>query len=230
VLTLSDLIRRARSRLDDAALPYLWTDQDLTDYINDALWDAALRANLTVQDEIPVVFTQTGSVWNARYALPSGILDVKSVYLNSAPTAPLERTSIRRQEQVFKHRPTQSGSPWGYALDMTKLGSGDDDGLYVRAITFLGTPDAADTAYLDVVRLPVILEGSCDIPEIDPMWQSDLMFGVTALAYLKNDTDTYNPQKSARDFLMFEERFGPRLPAVVLRERQTDVPLEMIVC
>lgn len=229
MLTLADIRLRARRKLDDLVKPYLWSDEELLDHINDTLWDASLRANLTIQDDYAITFTQSGTVWNSKYALPTGVLDVKSVYLNSRPHITLERTSIRRKESYFGGRPAQNGKPWAYALDQTTVGSGIDYGVLVRSITFIGTPTEADTAYLDIARLPTRLEYDSDIPEIDPMWQSDLIFGVTALAYLKQDVETYDPKRSERDFAFFTQRFGERLPANVLRERQVEVPYEMIV-
>lgn len=230
MLTLADLKRRARSRLDDLKAPYLWSDVELLDYINDALRDACIRANLTVQDDLSLPFVQnTDLTWKSKYNLASGILDVQSVRLSSQPTYTLQRTSMRRQEQYYGGRPVQEGTPWAYALDKTQAGTGDDTGIFVRAITFIGTPTEADTALIDISRLPVLLENDDDVPEIDEIWHPDLIFGVTARAYLKRDADTFDPKRAARDEMKFEERFGPRLPAVVLRERQMEVPYEMIV-
>jgi hypothetical protein len=230
MLTLADIRRRARSRLDDLKAPYLWSDEELLDAINDTVRDAAVRANLTVQDEVLLPFTQKVDLtWNSKYALPSGYLKVKSVYLTSQPTYTLLQTSIRKQEQMYGGRLNQTGSPYAYALDKTQAGSGDDTGIQVRTITFIGTPKAADTAHLDVIRLPTLLESDGDVPEIDEIWHPDLVFGITGLAYLKRDADTYDPERSARDLQLFSDRFGDRLPAVVIRERQTDVPLEMTV-
>ena len=230
MLTLADLRRRARTRLHDTVKPYLWSDEELLDCINDTLWDAATRASLTVEDDIDIVFTQNVDLtWNDKYALPSGVIDIKSVYLDSQPTYSLYRTSIRRREQYYGGRPSQNGTPWAYALDQTKAGTGDDVGIFVRAIKFIGTPTEADTAYMDVIRLPLKLFYDSDVPEIDPLWHSDLIFGVTGLAYMKPDTDTYDPERSERDMARFTERFGERLPAVVIRERQTEVPYEMVV-
>jgi len=230
VLTLADIRRRARSRLDDLNAPYLWSDVELNDCINDTLRDAALRASLTVQDDIAIPFTQKADLtWNNKYSLASGILDVKSVYLASNTNFTLARTSMRRREQYLGGRVQYAGKPYAYAVDKTQAGTGDDEGIFVRALTFIGTPTAADTAYVDVVRLPVLLEADGDIPEIDEIWHPDLVFGVTGLAFLKRDADTFDPKKSERDMAVFEERFGPRLPAVVIRERQAEVPYEMIV-
>jgi len=230
MLTLADIRRRARSRLDDLVAPYLWSDLELLDIINDTVRDACLRANLVVQDDIPIPFTQKVDLtWNSKYALPSGILSVKSVYLGLLPQVSLTRTSFRRHEQYYGGRPVFDGTPYSYALDQTQAGTGDDAGIFVRSITFIGAPTKADTAYMDVLRLPVLLESDGDVPEIDEIWHPDLIYGITALAYLKRDADTFNEKKSDREFARFEERFGPRLPAVVLRERQTDVPLDMTV-
>ena len=230
MLTLADIRRRVRSRLDDMVPNYLWSDQELLDYTNDTLRDACLRANLVVQDDIPVPFVQNIDLtWKAKYALPSGYLAVKSVYLASQPQVTLQKTSFRRHEQYYAGRPAFTGTPFAYALDQTQAGTGDDSGIFVRSITFIGTPTKADTAYMDVLRLPVLLESDGDVPEIDEIWHPDLIYGIAALAYLKRDTDTFNEKKSQKEFAMFEERFGPRLPAVVIRERQTDVPFDMVV-
>ena len=228
MLTLADIRRRVRSRLDDTNQPYLWSDQELNDYINDTLRDACIRANLTVEDDIAIPFTMAdATTWNNKYALPSGILDVRSVYLDSNPTLTLSRTSMRRREQYYGGRVQYTGRPLQYAVDKTKAGTGDDYGIFVRTLVFIPTPYQADTAYIDVSRLPVLLEDDEDVPEIDEIWHPDLVYGVTALAYLKRDSDTFDPRKSDHDMAMFEERFGVRLPASVLRERQAEVPYEM---
>lgn len=230
MLTLADIRRRARSRLDDLNAPYLWSDQELNDCINDTLRDACIRANLVVEDDVAIPFTQKADLtWNEKYSLPSGYLDIQSVYLASRPTFTLTRTSIRRREEYYGGRSNYTSTPYAYALDKTKAGTGDDEGIMVRTITFIGKPKAADTAYLDVVRLPLLLEADGDVPEIDEIWHPDLVFGVTGLAFLKRDADTFDQKKSDRDMALFEAKFGPRLPAVVLRERQTEVPYEMYV-
>ena len=229
-MTLADIRRRVRSRLDDLNKPYLWSDIELNDNINDTLREACIRASLTVQDDISLPFVQnTDGTYKAKYSLSSGILDVKSVRLASEPYITLQRSSIRRQEAWYGGRVEAEGTPYAYALDKTQAGTGDDMGIFVRTITFIGTPGAADTALLDVVRLPVLLEGDDDVPEIDEIWHPDLIFGVTGLCYLKRDADTFDPKRSERDYAIFEQKFGPRIPAVVLRDRQTDVPMEMML-
>lgn len=230
MLTLADIRRRVRSRLDDLNKPYLWSDEELNDNINDTLREACIRASLVVEDDIKLPFVQNVDLsYKSKYNLPSGILDVQAVRLESDPFITLQRTSFRRQESYYGGRVNASGKPYAYALDKTQAGIGDDSGILVRTITFVSTPNEADTALLDVIRLPVLLEADDDVPEIDEIWHPDLIFGVTGLCYLKRDADTFDPRRSERDYAIFETKFGPRIPAVVIRERQTDVPLEMIV-
>lgn len=229
-LSLEDLKRRARSRLDDEAFPYLWSDIDLLDYINEAIQDACIRANLDVQDEVQIPFTQNIDLtFKNKYALPFGTLYVKSVRLASNPGRTLCATSLRQIERDTHGRPISTGAPNTYATDQTQDGRGQQCGIRVRTLYFMPTPSVADTALVDIVRVPCDLENDSDVPEIDAVWHSDLIYGVTSLAYLKRDTDTFDEKKSNRDGAIFEERFGPRLPAVVIRERQTDVPLQIMM-
>ena len=234
MLTLADLRRRARSRLFDLRQDYLWSDEELLDCINDALRDAAIRANFVVQDDYAIPFeldAPSTTAYKAKYPIPSSTLDVRAVYLASQPSYTLQRTSYRRLDQRQQYRPnaSQKGAPWAYALDQTMTGVGEDYYLQSRAITFIDTPSAADTAYLDLVRLPALLEQDEDVPEIDEIWHPYLIYGVTGFAFLKRDSDTFDQKSAERDAAMFAEAFGDRLPAVTLRDRQTDVPREMIL-
>jgi hypothetical protein len=139
------------------------------------------------------------------------------------------KTSYQKEVRYSGYRPSGIGRPHSYVLDDTTVGTGDDYGVRARAITFIGTPYQADTALLQVRRLPELLCDNCDSPEIDDIWIPDLIYGITAMAYLKRDTDTFDPQKSQRDFSVFDEKFGIRISAHAIRERQTDVPQAMMV-
>ena len=45
-MTLADLIRRFRVLADDKVQPYLWADEDVIDWLNDAQAQAAVRGRL----------------------------------------------------------------------------------------------------------------------------------------------------------------------------------------
>jgi hypothetical protein len=231
MLTYKQIVHRVRSRLDDQnPAKYLWTEHDILHNTNDTISDACIRANLVVVDDVEIPFTQDGNLdWNAKYPLPSGTLAVNSIYLASAPSVFLRQTSFRRLSQLNRFRPTQKGAPTFYALDQTMAGKGDDTGIVVRTVTFVPQPIKADTAMLEIARLPVAIEFDEDVPEMDEIYHPDLIYGITGLCYMKRDADTFNAKKAIDDMAIFESRFGPRLPASVMRERQTDIPYQMIV-
>ena len=227
-MNLQTLRGRLRSHLDDAnAALYKWSDSELNDAINYAVKDASVRAALTVEDEIEIPFTQTDGVWDAKYAFNVDYMDVTSVRLKSRPEIPLERTSYKFEEEFFNYRPSNATGVWAYSLDQTSVNV--TTGLPERSITVIGVPSESDSILIDVIRLPDVLVDDTDIPEIDPVWQEDLVFGAAFYCFSKRDADTFDPDAAARNLAVFEMRFGERLPASVIRERQTDVPFEMIV-
>jgi hypothetical protein len=64
-----------------------------------------------------------------------------------------------------------------------------------------------ETANLSVIRLPLANITEADLSEEPPIPEDDhlsLLDGILGYAYLKNDTETYDPQKSARHLLIFQ--------------------------
>ena len=78
-----------------------------------------------------------------------------------------------------------------------------------RNLRLVGVPTVAGVVSLDVIRLPlaVIETGT---PEIPQQYLADCLDWMCALAYLKNDADTANPQLSQMYAAEFERKVGPR--------------------
>lgn len=118
-ITLQDAIRRVRARLDEPAAPTLpnstttvparmFTDTEITDWINDGLRDIARRAEglRTYDTSISVpAYTQNPSQPIPAYTLPTDILRVNRVEFqvagNSAQTYPLEQTTPQYLDQMW---------------------------------------------------------------------------------------------------------------------------------
>jgi len=83
--------------------------------------------------------------------------------------------------------------------------------------------DDGDKLYLSVWRLPASAMTIDDTPEINPEYHEFLLEWVAFRAYMKRDEDTFNPEKSATHRALFDERFGPPIPAGV-REHQKRSP------
>lgn len=90
-MLLAKLISDCRTRLDDVAEPFLWSDDDLTDYANDAENEACERALLLEEDSLAhvvsgVTIAQTAGVATA-HKVAHGFLDGQRVRLAGANQA-----------------------------------------------------------------------------------------------------------------------------------------------
>ncbi|WP_442757332.1 phage adaptor protein, partial [Pseudomonas aeruginosa] len=54
-MTLADLIRRVRTDANDMVEPYFWSDQDVADWLNDAVREAAVRGRLIHESQADAV-------------------------------------------------------------------------------------------------------------------------------------------------------------------------------
>jgi hypothetical protein len=77
-------------------------------------------------------------------------------------------------------------------------------------LTLYPTPETVDTLSLTVVRYPLAQVTATnldqELPEIPFVYHYDLPGGIGALAYLKQDSETYDPQKAARLKALFLAR------------------------
>lgn len=83
------------------------------------------------------------------------------------------------------------------------------------SVQLIYAPAAADTLRLTVRRLPLAdMSADGDSPEIRTERHIDLLDGMLARGYLKNDIDTRDAKKAAEHEALFTRSFGPRIDAV----------------
>jgi hypothetical protein len=79
--------------------------------------------------------------------------------------------------------------------------------LVNEAVTSAVLRRVESTATLSVIRLPLTQITSADLTVEPPIPEDDhisLLDGILGYAYLKQDTETYDPQKAARHLLIFQ--------------------------
>ena len=54
-MTLAELISRVRTDANDKVVPYFWSDEEVTAWLNDAVDEAAIRGRLIHESAIPEV-------------------------------------------------------------------------------------------------------------------------------------------------------------------------------
>jgi len=205
-MTLSELISAFRSLADDTVEPYLWSDADVTLYLNEAEKEAATRASLLTDDSSATYSQIEFTSGQATYDLNSLVLDVNRVTLDGEV---LEKKSKALLDADDPEWETTEGTPLYYVLD-------------IQTIKFSPVPDAVLTAYLDVTRLPVPMESSG--PEIHPKYHFKLLDWALHLAYSRRDADTFDPTKAMNYESQFAKSFGDSQSANTQRQRLQQAP------
>ena len=185
-----------RSRVDDEAEPYGWSDTEVAVYRNEAVREYRRRIPL-IDDSTPEVCQIAVTATQATYLVDSRVVLINraKLALETEPLAPYERGELDYCRRGWE---AETGTPEGYL----------DDILTIR---FVPIPVVSDTLYLVVGRLPLEdleLDGEPEIPPHDHLVLVDWM---AHLAYVKQDVDTRDDQKAKSWEASFTSKVGPRL-------------------
>lgn len=211
-MTLAELRLAARMRLDDQISPYLWSDNELNSFINQAVNEACLRARLNVDTSTPDVALIKVVAGTASYAIHRAVFQVERVYLETSAEVlfPFGYADLDQFDQSWAQR---SGRPKYYNLDMNYFMEG---GELKHRLTINPTPIINENMRLTVYRLPLeAMSADGDEPDVPLQYQPDLLHWVCHLAYLKQDTEVSNPKAALEYEARFEQAFGKRRTAAV---------------
>jgi hypothetical protein len=216
-MNLAELMAEFRADANDEEIPYLWSDDNLVAWANEAEEEACIRKNLIFDrttedvDDVPVckvaIFEGTGT-----FSLHESIVLVRNAYLVDASdeVIPLKIYDRFKVECLDDDWRTTSDEPTGIIFD--------DTGGELNCL-----PEAAYTLYLEVYRTPLTKMAaysgaSIDSPEIAPRHHHYLLHWMLYRAYSKRDVDTFDPNRAAQEKREFEAYFGLR-PAANARRR-----------
>lgn len=194
-MTLLELRSLFRLRADDTRAPYLWSDAEVDDYLNEAETEAAERASLIYDDTTAEVTQIAVVVGTKRYALHPSITRIDHAKLGDDEIYVVDRSEY---------------APRGFFLlpNATHLELNFD-------------PQADEMLTLGVYRRPLTrIEADTDIPEIGEAHHSRMIHWALHLAYLKPDADAFDQTKADRHEAEFIASFGQRIDANVKRKQQ----------
>lgn len=204
-MNLRQMIDRFRREVSDEEKPYLWTDDEVTDYANDAVDEACRRAMLLVDSsssvtEIPI------SIGDHTLELDESIIYVRRARLSSAshPLVPIVSRTMDEREPGWEDARTSTPRIFVPDWETGKIR------IYPPAA-------AADTLKLTVARAPTAdeeLSSDGDTPVIPRRYHTSLLDWVKHRAYLKPDADTFNPDKAQKFADSFAGEFGPPSAAI----------------
>jgi hypothetical protein len=227
-MLLTDQIKVLRNQyLDDVVEPYLWSDPQCVSYIIQAEHEACERANLIVDESTPAVCQIPVQVGVIGYSLDPKVLLVKRVsYGTSAQHAyPLTQTTRSRLDETHPGWGGRAGQVSAYICE----DNGEitivppTRGMLVNGT--YGTHGTAGTAFLQVSRYPLNRlslnstagTGAAGLgitySETPFQYHVKMLSWAAHLAFLKNDSETFNLAKADKYEKDFERDFGKPLSA-----------------
>lgn len=214
-----ELVAAFRSRIDDAAQPYLWTAADVQLYLDAAHREAAERALLIRDSVTPAVCSVAVVANTASYALHPSVLTVDRARLANQ-SRPLTVSSTDEMDRLNPGWEDMSGAPMFLVVD--------PDGSVPMA-RLVPKPTLTTTLALVVQRLPLAsLNSDDDEPEIHARYHLGLVDWMMHLAYGKRDTETLNEQKALECEALFTAQFGMRIDANVRRKQADRSPARTV--
>jgi hypothetical protein len=200
-MTLESLIRRFRVMTQDKAEPYLFADEDVTEWINEAIEQAAVRGRLIMDDTTTEVCRIDLTVGTQTYPLHEAVFEIVNARLRNATDDEYEknRLSIVSREWLDEKMPY-----WRTYTEKAKYVIQDD-----KRLRLVGTFAEDSWIELEVYRLPLCpLVGDYDEPEIHKKHHEKLLDWAYHQAYMVPDTEVFDPEKSRRAEQDFTAYFG----------------------
>ncbi len=213
-MNVEAFIAAFRSDTRDLTFPFLWSDEDVVRYLNDAVDEAAERALLIEDSTSQDCCTITLEPGKATYDLHPAVLRVKRSTFGGKP---LHSSSVEAEDnQGFGWENRQGPQPQSFIVNGQ-----------ATTITFVPAPTVAGTVKLTVYRTalePLSVDVDTGEPELKAIYHTRLKDWMYRCAYLKRDAETLNEAKAAEHEVMFERAFGSRPSASTQRKRNDRRP------
>lgn len=215
-MNLQELINELRIALTDEVEPYLWSDEVLTSYLNEAVQESCERALLIEDMTTEAVCRIALQPAQAVYRLHQSVLKVERALVDGKP---LTETSIERLDEGMANWEARRGEPRQYVF-VQAGGAGQP------AIQLVPEPVAPGLLKLRVYRgaLVPMAAAETDAPEIPVRHHRKLMNWALRCAYLRPDADGYDRDRAQLHEAMFERDFGARPDANVQRKQRDKRP------
>lgn len=217
-MTLAELIRRVRTDANDKVEPYFWSDEEITDWLNDGVVEACIRGRLIHESADPEVCVIEVVEDQAVYPLHDALYELTHLSFWSDGRACGRPTQIVSTEwldaEVRNWRSTR-GTPLYAVQDDTKL-------------RLVPSPLDAGELRLEGYRLPLgamTLDDKDDVqPEINRAHHVHLVQWALFRGFSIPDMEAFDPARAARAEQEFERYFGARPDSDLRRITREDVP------
>lgn len=215
-MILSELIRRFRVAAFDNEQPYLFADQDITDWLNDAVKEAAIRGRLIHDSVNPAVCSIAVVAGTSSYPLHEALYEIDSLHWTDPSSDRAEPICLISQEDMGSvwsdWRTRQQSSP-EYAIQ------------HDTGIRLVPTPRDAGTLHIEGYRTPLVpMTLDTDRPEINIIHHEYLIHWALHKGFGIPDSEVFDMNRSALAEQEFTDYFGQRPDSDLRRITREDVP------
>jgi hypothetical protein len=188
-----------RTQVRDDVAPYLWSDEELYVYMNEAQRSFVRRTGGIF--DITSEATEVSVTENEAYSdLHPSILHIRKALLDDRDLMLVNladaQSASAQDDFLSSFMPAVSNQPG----TVTRMVIGEER----NKCRWISIPDADATVRLAIARLPLDdLTADGQELEVAPEHHVPLIDGMMALAYLKQDADTFNPKAAEEGAVRF---------------------------
>lgn len=214
-MTLEDLIRRFRTLAVDKVQPYLFADEDVIDWLNDAQRQACIRGRLLREDANPAVCEIALTPGQRTYPLHKSVYEIINARIVPGNGDRARTVFLASREWMDGNMPD-----WRDEQGQAEFAIQDDTSIRVVGVITTG-----DKLVIECYRTPLkVLANDVDKPEIHEAHHEHLIQWALHKAFSVVDADTFDPQRSDRSEAAFTNYFGRMPDSDLRRMTREDVP------
>ena len=214
-MTLADLIRRFRVLARDGVTPYLWADEDVIDWLNDAQRQACIRGRLLREDANLAVCEIALTPGQRTYPLHKSVYEIINARIVPGNGDRARTVFLASREWMDGNMPD-----WRDEQGQAEFAIQDDTSIRVVGVITTG-----DKLVIECYRTPLkVLANDVDKPEIHEAHHEHLIQWALHKAFSVVDAETLDAQRSAAAEASFTRYFGPMPDSDLRRITRHDEP------
>jgi len=214
-MNVAKLLEQFRTRADDKVSPYLWLDEDVIEWLNQAEQEAALRRRLIHDSSTAAVCRIDVTAGTAVYNLHTALYEIDHIaFLIDGETEwkTLKLASTGWLDHNLARWRDLSDTPLYAVQTDTQL-------------RLVPNPDADGTIRLECYRLPLAdMATDDDTPEIHKAHHDKLVDWALYRAFSVPDSEGFDERRANEALIDFTAYFGHRPDADLRRDTRHDVP------
>lgn len=204
-MTVVELIALYRNRTQDVAAPYLWGDDEIIEYIDDAQNEACRRAHLLVDSRTTEICEAPVTAGDPVVPVDPRIIHIRRARRGS-DSMPVKRMSVRDMDQQLPgwEGILTPGTPVVFIPDWE-----------TDVVRLYSVPGVDDTLCMTVVRMPLDpINSATSTLEIATRYHRGLLDWMLHRGYSKADPETLDATKAKAADERFTAEFGEKTGAV----------------